>query len=72
LRDRCTQLEAAQRGVGTIIAGSYAEAVAQLPKPGVDGAMILARGGFNPTLFVFDAAGEKGEGAWYAIKASEV
>lgn len=59
-------------GIGTIIASSYAEAVAQLPESSADGSMILARGGFNPTLFVFDAVGEKGEGAWFAIKATEV
>jgi hypothetical protein len=71
LRDRCTQLEAAQSGIGTIIAATYEAAVAQLPKPGVDGAMILGRGGFHPTLFIFDGTGES-EGSWYAIKASEV
>ena len=71
LRDRCVQLENAQSGVGTIIASSYAEAVAALPKPGVDGQMIIGRGGFNPTLFIFDGTGES-EGSWFAIKASEV
>lgn len=71
LRDRCTQLENAQSGIGTIVAATYEAAVAQLPKPGVDGAMILGRGGFHPTLFIFDGSGE-GEGSWYAIKATEV
>lgn len=72
IEQRCADLERSRRGIGTLIAGTYAEAVAQLPKSGADGTMILARGGFNPTLLVFDAAGEKGEGAWYAIKATEV
>jgi hypothetical protein len=70
LEQRCADLERSRRGIGTLIAGTYAEAVAQLPESGSDGTMILGRGGFNPTLFVFDA-GEKGEGAWYAIKATE-
>jgi hypothetical protein len=69
LNERIAALESSRRGIGTIVAGTYAEAKAQLPAVGADGQMILAKGGFNPVLFVYDAG--ESESHWYAIKASE-
>lgn len=70
INNRLDDIERGRRGIGTIHASSYAEAKAQLPNPGADGQMILARGGFFPVLFVYDDEGE-GEGTWYRITAAE-